>query len=169
MTTTVVKERPILFSVTTGKPSMRGKRLRSKDGLSWKQRNREAVNKRRRELYKADPAKHKARVARYKREHRETVNRIVRNSSLRHRARLRAEMVKAYGGKCMCCGESEPKFLQLDHIHNDGHVDRKRHKTSTKLFASLRRLGWPQDRHQLLCANCNFGKLMNGGKCPHKK
>lgn len=24
------------------------------------------------------------------------------------------------------------------------------------------------DRLQLLCANCNFGKLMNGGTCPHK-
>ena len=32
---------------------------------------------------------------------------------------------------------------------------------------ALRRQG-PQDRYQLLCANCNFGKLMNGGVCPHQ-
>lgn len=35
-------------------------------------------------------------------------------------------------------------------------------------FARLKRQGWPQDRYQLLCANCNFGKLMNGGVCPHQ-
>lgn len=47
--------------------------------------------------------------------------------------------------------------------------NRKAHKTSAKLFAVLKRLGWPRDRYQLLCANCNFGKLMNGGVCPHQQ
>jgi len=34
-----MSDRPILFSITTGRPSQRGKRLRSADGLTWKQRN----------------------------------------------------------------------------------------------------------------------------------
>jgi hypothetical protein len=42
-----MKERPIIFSVTTGQPSQRGKRMKAADGLTWKQRNREAVNARR--------------------------------------------------------------------------------------------------------------------------
>ncbi len=71
--------------------------------------------------------------------------------------------------RCACCGEAEEAFLQLDHVENDGHLDRKAHKTSAKLFAVLKRLGWPRDRYQLLCANCNFGKLMNGGVCPHQQ
>lgn len=33
-----MKERPILFSITTGQPSQRGKRLRSADGLTWIER-----------------------------------------------------------------------------------------------------------------------------------
>jgi hypothetical protein len=40
-----MKERPIIFSVTTGQPSQRGKRLKAADGLTWKQRNREAMKK----------------------------------------------------------------------------------------------------------------------------
>ena len=64
-------------------------------------------------------------------------------------------------------GKTQPEFLQLDHIHNDGAEDRKKNP-ATKLFAKLKRIGWPKDRYQLLCANCNFGKFMNGGICPHQ-
>lgn len=57
-----MKERPIIFSVTTGEPSKIGQRLKSDDGLTWKQRNREAVNARRRQLYAASP--HQSKEAR---------------------------------------------------------------------------------------------------------
>ena len=165
-----MKERPIIFSVTTGQPSQRGKRLKAADGLTWKQRNREAVNARRRELYAADPEKHRERQRAYKKgEAKPRVLAANRAWSAEYRAQLRAEMIAAYGGRCACCGEAEEAFLQLDHVENDGHLDRKAHKTSAKLFAVLKRLGWPRDRYQLLCANCNFGKLMNGGVCPHQQ
>lgn len=164
-----MKERPILFSITTGQPSQRGKRLKSSDGLSWKQRNREAVNARRRALYAADAEKHRERASAYRKEAKEKVNQYNAAWSAKYRANLRSEMIEAYGGKCSCCGEHEHLFLQLDHIHNDGHIDRKENKTSAKLWAKLKKAGWPKDRHQLLCANCNFGKLMNGGVCPHQK
>ena len=161
-----MRERPI--SVTTGQPSKRGKRLKSIDGLTWKQRNREAVNARRRALYAQDPDKHRQRQAAYKRgEARQRVLEANRAWSADYRTRLRAEMILAYGSRCNCCGETQPLFLQLDHVENDGHIDRKAHRTSNKLLAHLKRAGWPQARYQLLCANCNFGKLMNGGICPH--
>lgn len=162
-----MKERPILFSKTTGKPSQRGKRLRALDGMTWKQRNKEAVNARRRALYAENPAKHRERASEYRETARESVLAYNRTWSAAYRARLRAEMLAAYGGACKCCGERQPLFLQLDHINNDGHLDRKVHRTSNKLIAHLKREGWPQDRYQLLCANCNFGKLLNGGVCPH--
>lgn len=162
-----MKERGIIFSVTTGKPSLNGQRLRSKDGLTWKQRNRLAVNARRRALYAKEPEKHRKRAARYRIEARPNVLRLNRRWSVKYRARLRAEMIVAYGGECRCCGERERLFLQLDHVNNDGHLDKKAHRTSNKLLAHLKRKGWPKDRYQLLCANCNFGKRMNGGVCPH--
>lgn len=165
-----MKERPILFSVTTGKPSQRGKRLRSRDGLTWKQRNKDAVNARRRELYAADPDAHRARQRTYKasEEARPRVLAYNRRWIAEYRATLKAEMHAAYGGVCNCCGEREQLFLQLDHVHNDGHLDRKKNKTSAKLWAKLKRQGWPKDRYQLLCANCNHGKAINGGVCPHQ-
>lgn len=168
-TATAVKERPILFSVTTGMPSQRGKRLRAQDGLTWKQRNRTAVNARRRALYALSPERHRQRLRDYKKGNaKPMVLAWNRKWSAAYRVRLRTEMLAAYGGRCECCGEQEAAFLQLDHKNNDGHLDRKVHRTSAKLFAKLKILGWPRDRFQLLCANCNFGKLMNGGVCPHK-
>lgn len=164
-----MKERPILFSVTTGQPSKKGQRLKSVDGLTWKQRNRDAVNARRRALYAADPEKHRARQRSYKAsEAKPNVLAYNRVWSAEYRAALRAEMHAAYGGSCACCGEKESLFLQLDHVFNDGHIDRKENKTSAKLWAKLKKQGWPKDRYQLLCANCNFGKAMNGGVCPHQ-
>lgn len=164
-----MKKRPILFSVTTGQPSKRGQRIRSEDGLTWKQRNQAAVNARRRELYAADPAKHRERQRAYKKgEAKPRVLAANREWSAEYRASLRGEMIAAYGGCCNCCGERLRAFLQLDHVENDGHLDRKANKTSAKLFAKLKKAGWPRDRYQLLCANCNFGKLMNSGVCPHK-
>lgn len=164
-----MKERPILFSIITGKHSQRGKRLKSQDGLTWRQRNRDAVNARRRTLYATDPEKHRARQRDYKNgEAKPRVLAANRKWSASYRSKLREEMTAAYGGRCACCGEDEPTFLQLDHVENDGHIDRKIHKTSCKLYANLKALRWPRDRYQLLCANCNFGKLMNGGVCPHQ-
>lgn len=164
-----MKERPILFSVITGRPSQRGKRLKGKDGLSWKERNREAVNMRRRALYASDPEKHRKRQAEYKTGcAKPRVLAANRKWCSEYRRRLRSEMIIAYGSCCACCGETVEEFLQLDHVNNDGHLDRKQHKTSSKLFAKLKKIGWPKDRYQLLCANCNFGKLMNSGICPHK-
>lgn len=162
-----MKERGIVISVITGKPSLRGKRLRSKDGLTFSQRNRDAVNARTRLIYSLSPEKHREQSARYKKRNREKVRKWVRDGGKRLRDRMRAEMILTFGSKCACCGESESLFLQLDHIHNDGHLERKKQRTTYVAWRRLKLNGWPKDRHQLLCANCNFGKRMNGGICPH--
>lgn len=144
--------------------------MKERPTLSWKQRNRQASNARRRERYAANPDAHRQRQRDYKRgeakPHILEANRIWQTA---YRRTLRAQMIEAYGSCCKCCGEFQPEFLQLDHVENDGHVDRKVHRTSNKLLAHLKRAGWPQDRSQLLCANCNFGKLMNGGVCPQTR
>lgn len=82
------------------------------------------------------------------------------------RRRLKMEMIVAYGGACSCCGENEPDFLSLEHKFRDGKACRER--GSANEIATLKRLGWPQDRHTILCFNCN---LASGffGSCPHKR
>lgn len=164
----VVRERPILFSVVTGQPSQRGKRLTAVDGLTWRQRNREAVNARKRELYAASAEKHRERASRYRQANADRVNAYNARWSADYRAQLRAEFIAAYGGCCACCGEDEPLFLHLDHIHNDGAAHRREYKTGAKLIAQLKKQGWPKGRIRLLCANCNCGRAINGGVCPHE-
>ena len=83
-------------------------------------------------------------------------------------ARVRDEAYARYGGPmCACCGESNPFFLTIDHINNDGHVQRKQHKAATALYSWLKARGYPPG-YQVLCYNCNMGKARNGGICPHK-
>ena len=49
-------------------------------------------------------------------------------------------------------------------------TDRSKHLGNVirKLKGQIIKAGWPKDRYQLLCSNCNQGKRRNGGICPHK-
>lgn len=74
-----------------------------------------------------------------------------------------------YGNKCACCAETNFLFLTIDHINNDGNVHR--HPNGQKisgvlLYSKIKNAGFP-DTYQILCMNCNFGKRMNNGICPH--
>jgi hypothetical protein len=72
----------------------------------------------------------------------------------------------AYGGAvCNCCGESTVEFLSIDHISNDGAAHRK--SGGKHIYAWLRRYKYPEG-FQVLCFNCNRGRFVNGGICPHQ-
>lgn len=83
----------------------------------------------------------------------------------RIRERIKQEVKEAYGNKCACCGEDEPIFLTLDHKNNDGG-GRNRDVTGYGFYLRVRKDGYP-DHLQLLCWNCNTGRHINGGVCPH--
>lgn len=62
--------------------------------------------------------------------------------------------------------------MTIDHIFNDGAVHRKTmgtHGSGIHIYRALRKAGYPKDRYQLMCFNCNLGKQRNGGVCPHQK
>lgn len=79
---------------------------------------------------------------------------------------LRNEVLNAYGNACACCGETEPCFLAVDHIFNDGAKHRQ--NIGRNLYRWLRNNNFPKDRFQLLCHNCNAAKSLYG-ICPHQK
>jgi hypothetical protein len=84
------------------------------------------------------------------------------------RTLLRAEVLREYGHACACCGESAQEFLALDHIFNDGGEHRREIKRAgSRTYAWLKRNGFPKDRFQLLCHNCNMAKAFYG-QCPHQ-
>ncbi len=88
------------------------------------------------------------------------------NVNARH-AYLRDEIFNAYGGHvCHCCGETEPLFLEIDHVQNNGNEMKKIHGVGTQFYRWLKVNNYP-DGFQILCSNCNHGKHHNGGTCPH--
>lgn len=80
---------------------------------------------------------------------------------------LKLEMIKAYGGKCSCCGLTEPRFLTLEHLLGGGNAHRERLHKSDRTWLELKLQGWPQEGYILFCWNCQMGKT-HYGICPHK-
>lgn len=96
-----------------------------------------------------------------------------------HYAILREQALHAYGKFCQCCGETEPDFLCIDHVNNDGYLYRKSVKnpetgkfykvgphTGIGLLKWLRDHDYP-DGFQVLCHNCNHSKKKHG-VCIHQ-
>lgn len=91
---------------------------------------------------------------------------------------VRAQVIEAYGGKCQCpsgkCTESNPYFLTIDHIFNDGKHHRRvisngnPRVSCSYTYRWLQKHGFPKDRFRLLCWNCNCGRAKNKGICPHE-
>ena len=81
------------------------------------------------------------------------------------RDRLRLELVEAYGGKCISCGFNNPLALIIDHIDDDAYVEKELYGLNArgghKHYWRLKAAGWPKDRFQLLCHNCNSIKEHN--------
>lgn len=90
-------------------------------------------------------------------------NRVGLRSIERERIRQRKQrVIKAYGGKCVCCGESLLEFLTIDHIN--GYVVGPR--KGSNLYGWLEDNGYPKEGFQLMCYNCNCSKGRYG-YCPH--
>lgn len=79
---------------------------------------------------------------------------------------LKAEVIAAYGGKCECCGEAHIEFMTIDHINGDGAAHRARCGKGRKVYADIKRQGFPKDKYRCLCLNCNIA-LGFYGYCPH--
>lgn len=81
----------------------------------------------------------------------------------------RQTVYDAYGNKCNCCGETNPLFLTIDHVNNDGFKDKTakgNRRTGIWYVDKIIKANFP-DSFQLLCYNCNYGKNRNKGICPH--
>lgn len=76
----------------------------------------------------------------------------------------RQKVLDYYGNKCSCCGETEKYFLAVDHINGCSNKERNKAKGTHFYRLVLRN----PHLYRLLCHNCNHGRFLNGGICPHK-
>ncbi len=82
----------------------------------------------------------------------------VKAEYFRNYRKLRRDKIIAYlGGKCVKCGFSDVRALQIDHINGGGSKERKVLKMNEGLFYKKVRED-ATGKYQLLCANCNWIK-----------
>ena len=79
----------------------------------------------------------------------------------KYRQKIRMMLLEILGGKCVRCGESDWRCLQIDHVKGNGFRERKTAKSKGMNYTLqlLRRVQEGKgSQYQLLCANCNFRK-----------
>ena len=76
------------------------------------------------------------------------------------RKELRESIIQSLGVKCVWCGESNPIFLQIDHINGGGTKHRNNNKRDDIWYYKeiKESIDKNEGKYQLLCANCNFAK-----------
>lgn len=109
-----------------------------------------------------------------KREHWKMNKERLNNSQKSHYQRnspiWRQNCFDGYGGKCVCCAESNYAFLTIDHVNQNGAEERKKNQSAggVLLYKKLVELGFPAG-YQLMCFNCNCARsLRSNGICPHE-
>jgi hypothetical protein len=62
----------------------------------------------------------------------------------------------------VCCGATHLAHLTIDHVNDDGKIERLTYRTPKSLYVRLRQEGYPPG-YQLMCFNCNAAKHIEGG------
>jgi predicted restriction endonuclease len=115
--------------------------------------------------YAAHKEEIKARAREYYETHREE-QRARQNAKLEE---IRKIVLEHYGSRCACCGETEPQFLNIDHVNSDGAAHRRAlgNLVGSSFYRWIIKHHFPNDL-QLLCCNCNMAKGLYG-ICPHQE
>jgi len=88
----------------------------------------------------------------YHQAHKQQINGDRRNL----RRELRQRVFEKLGNKCVRCGFSDVRALQIDHVHGGGVKECG--KIGSTIMLSRKVLADTEGNYQLLCANCNWIK-----------
>ena len=110
--------------------------------------------KRHKRRYKKHKVMYQDRELKRYYEHRKERTKTVRS----HYKKLRMLILNKFGNKCVKCGFSDPRALQVDHIHGGGCKDQKSRSNYLGFLKEV--LEDTKGRFQVLCANCNWIKRM---------
>ena len=134
----------------------------------YQQKNKKKILEQHRKYYQSNKERILLRTRKWRKENTMKCKEISKKSNWK----LKIEVLTHYGGnppKCACCGETEIKFLSIDHMNNDGaeHKRKINKKGGSSFYCWLRKNGFPKG-YQILCFNCNSAKFYFG-KCPHQE
>ncbi len=136
---------------------------------AWRNAHPAQTQARERAYNKAHRTSRNATNGRWLDAHPEQTRVLQRRGQKTYREKLRRELLLAYGGACVCCGEADAAFLNIDHI--GGQVPEREyagHKLQGHgLYQYLRRENWPPG-YRVLCSNCNQA-VRWGRICPHQR
>ena len=98
----------------------------------------------------------KIALRKYRKENIEKVRESQRNS----KKKKKEELHSLLGNKCVKCGFSDSRALQIDHINGGGYTERKEYNRNPAKYYSniLNSILNNENKYQLLCANCNWIK-----------
>ncbi len=71
--------------------------------------------------------------------------------------KLKEQIFVKLGDKCVRCGFKDPRAFHIDHVYDDGYMDRKSTWNTLTKFKAI--MSDKNGRFQILCANCNFIKM----------
>lgn len=103
--------------------------------------------------------KQRARNSAYLAYHREYFKEWVR--------RWRRAALAALGGKCVRCGFTDERALQIDHVHGGGCRELNAAKSVAAFYRKVIAEA-ESGYYQLLCANCNWIKRYENDECAVK-
>lgn len=84
-----------------------------------------------------------------------------------YKDKLKKLVYDYYGWSCKCCNETLESMLTVDHVNNDGFLDRKLQISGARFYKKIINENYPST-YQILCMNCNWSKRINKGVCQHK-
>jgi hypothetical protein len=91
---------------------------------------------------------------------------MFREKSRRYNKKVRIKLIDKLGGKCVRCGFSDWRALQVDHI-NGGGTEERRFKVGSLTLWLLKDIDDNRDKYQLLCSNCNWIKRYENNENAH--
>lgn len=108
-----------------------------------------------REYRKRDYVKEKnrERCKKYRNKNPQKLNQYQRN----YIVKLKMKVFEKLGNKCVRCGITDIRVLQIDHVHGHGNKDRIGLNRS-QFYYYRKVLADTEGNYQILCANCNWIK-----------
>lgn len=81
-------------------------------------------------------------------------------TQLKRNRKIRLRAIAILGDKCVRCGFSDERALQVDHVDGGGNKERRRIGTTRVYYLVLK----DSSPYQLLCANCNWIKKVENNE-----